>query len=305
MGDAGTPSPGLPAPRSLRMLIAARAPPSASRPSPACPPPPPSAAPHPGHLAAGTGEPAAVEDRCSGGTRRPDRAESDGRYAFSHAIVARCLYEEIEPAARGSCTGASANSSRQPSCSPARPATQLAHHWWRAEPGDRQRATRYCAEAGEAALRSYDHELAASWFERALERRGEDREDVELCDLLIGLGVALRYTNQERSRECLLRAARLADRLGEVDRLVAAALANHRGFVSQVGASTASAPRCCDAPENGSTEAARVGPGARPARARADLHRAGRPRRSLAESALVAARRSGDRRVLAQSWCVA
>ncbi len=307
MGDLGTSSPpGQPAPRSLRMLIAARAH-ALGEPAFACL----SAAAAlgraftPADLAAGTGaDLEAVEDSLRAAERAGlVAAESDSRCAFSHAIVAHCLYEEIEPAARGKLHrrfGELLEAEPELLAGEGR-STQLAHHWWRAEPGDRERAIRYCAEAGEIALRGNDHELAASWFERALERRGEDREDVELCDLLTGLGVALRYTNQERSRECLLRAARLADRLGEVDRLVAAALANNRGFVSQVGGfdreRAAMLRRAGERLDGSGPESALVL--AQLARELTFTDEVDR-RRWLAESALVAARKSGDRRVLAQ-----
>ncbi|MEZ5077443.1 MAG: AAA family ATPase [Solirubrobacterales bacterium] len=259
----------------------------------------------PAQLAAGTGlDIGSIEESLRAAERAGlVTAEDDGRYAFSHAIVSHCLYEELEPAARGKLHrrfGEQLEAEPELLAGEGRSA-QLAHHWWRAEPGDRERATRYCAEAGEEALRSYDHELAASWFERALERRGEDREDVELCDLLTGLGIALRYTNQERSRECLLRAARLADGLDAVDRLVAAALANHRGFVSQVGGFDrergAMLRRAGERLEGRGPEAALVL--AQLALELTFTDQVDR-RRWLAESALVAARKSGDRRVLAQ-----
>ena len=307
MGDIGAPSPPDPStPRSLRMLISTRAH-ALGEPAFACL----SAAAAfgrafaPADLAAGAGVGAeAVEESLRVAERAGlVAAGSDGRYAFSHAIVAHCLYEEIEPAARGKLHrrfGEQLEAEPKPHAGEGRSA-QLAHHWWHAEPGDRERAARYCAEAGEAALRSYDHELAASWFERALERRGEDRHDVKLCDLLTGLGVALRYTNQERSRECLLRAARLADRLGEVDRLVAAALANHRGFVSQVGGfdreRAAMLRRAGERLDGSGPESALVL--SQLALELTFTDQADR-RRWLAESALAAARKSGDRRVLAQ-----
>ncbi len=306
-GDVGAPSDSTPpAPRSLRMLIATRAHElgklafASLSAAAAC-----GRAFAPADLAAATGVDAAAVGES---LRAAERAglvtvESDGRYAFSHAIVAHCLYEEIEPATRGKLHrrfGEQLEAEPDLLAGEGRSA-QLAHHWWRAEPADRERATRYCAEAGEAALRSYDHQLAASWFERALERRGEGHDDVELCDLLIGLGVALRYTNQERSRDCLLRAARLADRLGEVDRLVAAALANHRGFVSQVGGFDrergAMLRRAGERLDGNGPESALVL--AQLALEMTFTDQVDR-RHWLAESALLAARKSGERRVLAQ-----
>lgn len=305
--DLEAPSPpGQRAPRSLRMLIASRAhalgePAFACLSAAAAFARPFAAA----HLVAGTGLGADAVDESLRAAERAGLIAADlgGRYAFSHAIVAQCLDEEIEPAARGELHrrfGERLEAEPELLAGESRSA-QLAHHWCRAEPADRERAARYCAEAGEAAVRDHDHELAASWFERALERRGEDHEDVELCDLLTGLGVALRYTNQERSRECLLRAARLADRLGEVDRLVAAALANHRGFVSQVGGfdreRAAMLRRAGERLDGGGPEAALVL--AQLALELTFTDQVDR-RRWLAGSALVAAREAGDRRVLAQ-----
>ncbi len=307
MGDVASPSPAdAPAPRSLRMLIAARAH-ALGEQAFACL----SAAAvfgrafAPADLAAATGVGVeAVEEALWAAERAGLVATGgDGRYVFSHAVVAHCLYEEIGPAARGKLhrrLGEQLEADPELLAGEGR-STQLAHHWWRAEPGDRERATRYCAEAGEAALRGYDHELAASWFERALERRGEDRDDVELCDLLIGLGVSLRYTSQERSRECLLKAARLADGLDQVDRLVAAALANHRGFVSQVGGfdreRAAMLRRAGERLDGSGPESALVL--AQLAQELTFTDQVDR-RHWLAESALSAARKSGDRRVLAQ-----
>ena len=54
-------------------------------------------------------------------------------------------------------------------------------------------------------------------------------------DLAIGLGTAQRQTGDPAFRDTLLDAARRAADLGDTDRLVAAALANDRGFFSTVG----------------------------------------------------------------------
>ncbi|NLT07012.1 MAG: AAA family ATPase, partial [Solirubrobacterales bacterium] len=146
-----------------------------------------------------------------------------GGWTFTHAIVARCLYEELHPVTRGrlhrrlaetlEAAGAGESADR---------AGELALHWRRADPPDDGRAARYCAVAGAAALDRYDHGVAAGWFEQALELRdrGGGAPDAGRCDLLIGLGKALRFADQERSREVLLEASRLADALDDVDRLV-------------------------------------------------------------------------------------
>jgi len=310
-GDAG-PAPDHP-PRSLRMLIAARGhalgEPANDHLSVAavC-----GRRFDPALIAAALGVDAAPVVASMDRAERAGLIEIDpagGDCTFSHEIVAHCLYEEIGAGRRGSlhrkiaealeaiaqCAGAEANAGEL--------AGELAQHWRHAEPPDEARAERWCAEAGELALQSYDHEVAARWFEAALElRESTDGEsDGERCDLLIGLGQALRFSNQERSREFLLEAARLADRLDEVDRLVRAVLANQRGFVSHVGSFDrergAMLRRAAERIGEPSPELALV-------LAQLALELTFSPqvkrRRRLAERALETARAAGDDRVVAQ-----
>ncbi len=227
---------------------------------------------------------------------------TDGSYAFAHAIVARCLYEELSPARRGELHRHVAEALEAGDDD--RLAGRLAHHWRRAEPPDRQRAAHWCAVAGRQALRGHDHETAAGWFEQALALREEtaaEERGAEHCDLLIDLGTALRFADQERSREYLLAAARLADDLDDVERLTRAALANNRGFVSHVGGLDrergAMLGRAAERLDANRPEAALV-------LAQMALELTFSPqverRRWLADRALEAARAGGDRRILAQ-----
>jgi DNA-binding CsgD family transcriptional regulator/tetratricopeptide (TPR) repeat protein len=311
MGDAGEASldgPAAPTPRSLRMLIAAR-----------------------GHDLGGDAyshisaaavcgrnfdprtvaaalevEPAAFAESIA----RAERAglisidPSDGGCAFTHAITARCLYEEVGPARRGwlhrrlAETLAAAGRGGSPDS-----AGEIARHWRRADPPDEPRAARYCAIAGARALDRYDHGVAAEWFEQALELhdRSGGGSGADRCDLLIGLGKALRFRDQERSRAILLEAGRLADSLDDVDRLIEATLANHRGFVSIVGGYDrergAMLRRTAERIADSGPELALV-------LAQLALELTFSPqvqrRRRLAEQALAAARASGDQRVVAQ-----
>ena len=249
-------------------------------------------------------EPTAVRDSL----RSAERAgllvagTTDGDYAFAHAIVARCLYEELPAARRGELHRHTAEA-LEAEAGDGR-ASRLAHHWRRAEPPDRHRAARWCAVAGRQALRGHDHEIAAGWFQQALSLRkeapGEER-GTEYCDLLIDLGTALRFADQERSREYLLAAARLADDLDDAERLTRAALANNRGFVSHVGGLDrergAMLSRAAERLDANRPEAALV-------LAQLALELTFSPqverRRWLADRALEAARSGGDRRILAQ-----
>jgi DNA-binding CsgD family transcriptional regulator len=229
---------------------------------------------------------------------------ADGGCAFAHAIVARCLYEEVGPVRRGRLHRRLAQAlEAQPDGGSPDLAGEIARHWRRAEPPDDDRAATLCATAGAQALDRYDHGVAADWYEQALElrQRAGDRDGVDRCDTLIGLGKALRFSDQERSRAILLEAGRLADELGDVDRLVEATLANHRGFVSLVGGYDrergAMLRRTAERMTDRGPELALV-------LAQLALELTFSPqverRRRLAEQALAAARASGDQRVIAQ-----
>jgi len=308
-GGAGTLEAGIATPRSLRMLIGARAHALGAETH--------------RHLSAAavcgrTFDPRLVAavldepgDALAASIRRAEHAglivsvPDGGGATFTHAIVARSLYEELDPAVRGRLHRQLAETLEAESAgrSPER-AGELALHWRRADPPDPERAVRYCASAGTVALERYDHGVAAGWFEQALELRDGTggAPDAERCDLLIGLGKALRFADQERSRVVLLEASRLADSLDDVDRLVEATLANHRGFVSHVGGFDRERGAMLRRTAERMSE---TGPRLALVLAQLALELTFSPqqvdrRRRLAERALAVARSSGDKRVIAQ-----
>ena len=79
---------------------------------------------------------------------------------------------------------------------------------------------------------------ALRYFTQATELLGQvdDPDPVLALDLAIGLGTAQRQTGDPAFRDTLLDAAHRAADFGDTERLVAAALANNRGFYSAVGA---------------------------------------------------------------------
>ena len=163
---------------------------------------------------------------------------TSGEYAFGHALTRRCLYEELDAPTRGELhrrtaiameAAAEAGASVQPG--------EIAHHWERAEPGDEQRAGKWALRAAEQALASFDPGAAVRWYERALEldERRRPPDQARRCDLLLGLGAALRLDGRARFREVLLEAAHQAVELDDPTRLASATLTNTRGFVSAIG----------------------------------------------------------------------
>jgi DNA-binding CsgD family transcriptional regulator len=154
---------------------------------------------------------------------------------FTHAITARSLSDEIGAAARADLHERIARALEELEGDSADPAL-LARHWEQAGAGNEGHASALYAKAGDRALRAYDHERALLCFQQALSLHNRAGDDpLRRCDLLIGLGRAMRFSGGTEYREILLEAARLADKLDDSTRLAEAALANHRGFVSLVG----------------------------------------------------------------------
>ena len=95
----------------------------------------------------------------------------------------------------------------------------------------------YARRAGEAALAALAPDDAVRYFSQALELAGQgvSVDPAGHIDLLLGLGTAQSQAGIAAYRETLLEVARRARALGDTDRLVAAALANNRGWFSSMG----------------------------------------------------------------------
>ena len=159
-----------------------------------------------------------------------------GRYNFAHALIQHTLYEDLghNRRARGHRQVAEALEDLCGDRTEAR-VGELARHWTCAtEPIDLARAIGYSKQAGDAALSALAPGDALSYYAQALDLSGQvgDADPVLEIDLAIGLGTAQRQTGDPASRETLLTAARRAADLDDTNRLVAAALANDRGYTS-------------------------------------------------------------------------
>ena len=159
-----------------------------------------------------------------------------GRYSFAHALIQQTLYEDLGHNRR-------ARSHRQVAealedlCGdrPGERVGELARHWTCAtQPLDLAKAIGYSKQAGDAALGALAPGDALRYYAQALDLYPQvaDPDPVLGIDLAIGLGTAQRQTGDAASRETLLTAARQAADLGDTNRLVAAALANDRGYTS-------------------------------------------------------------------------
>jgi hypothetical protein len=225
-----------------------------------------------------------------------------GGLAFNHPLVERALYEGLGPRHRGALhrSMAEAMESRGREAD----APEIARHWAEAAPEDPERACAWAARAGQYALDHFDASAAVEWYGRALKlRQACGSDEAGRCELLVGLGAAQRQHGGPEFRDTLLEAARLAERLGSDELLIAAVLLNNRGFASTFGG--------VDAERVAMLEAALRAAGEADTRERAlllatlgveltysgDLER----RVEMSSEAVAIARRLGDRSALATS----
>jgi DNA-binding winged helix-turn-helix (wHTH) protein/tetratricopeptide (TPR) repeat protein len=161
--------------------------------------------------------------------------DTAGRFAFTHAIVARTLYAELNPTARAITHQAVAEALERRSDLSGERAGEIARHWIHAlAPQNRVKAAEHAQRAGDYALAHLAPDEAVTWYGRALELIPAG-DSARRCEIMVGLGTAQRQAGDPAHRESLLEAGRLAIDLGNDDLLVRAALANNRGDVSQFG----------------------------------------------------------------------
>ena len=157
-------------------------------------------------------------------------------YSFAHALVEHALYEVQTPARRVRAHRLVAEAIEE-ACG-ADPGVRVGGYDTTTRqattPGGAGKAIAYARAAGERALAQLAPSDALRWYEQALGLLDHDAGDERLrAALLVGLGNAQRQTGHPAYRETLLDAGRLAEEVGDTDTLVAAVLANGRGFYSQ------------------------------------------------------------------------
>ncbi|HEX4466322.1 MAG TPA: AAA family ATPase, partial [Solirubrobacteraceae bacterium] len=168
-----------------------------------------------------------------------ESAERAGRFTFTHALVEHALYEDLGTTRRARLHQRLAEAlEEQCGDDPGERVGELARHWAAAGASTTSnKALHYTQRAAERALEKLAPDEAVRWYRQAVQlceqAPGETRS--QRCDLLIGLGEAQRQTADPEHRRTLLDAAALAQDLGDADRLCSAALANNRGWTSQIG----------------------------------------------------------------------
>jgi len=169
-----------------------------------------------------------------------ESSDTPGHYSFSHALIQHTLYEDLGPTRRSRAHRQVAEALEELcGVNPGARVGELARHWTLATaPVDLGKAIEYSRQAGDAALRALAPSDALRYYERASELFGHsDIDDPVLAiDLAIGRGTAQRQVGEPAFRDTLFGAARQAISISDTPKLVAAALATHRGLFSNFGA---------------------------------------------------------------------
>ncbi|MDJ0788498.1 MAG: AAA family ATPase [Myxococcota bacterium] len=162
----------------------------------------------------------------------PGRAP--GTHRFSHMLVRDVLFAEVAPEERPALhEAAGAALERLHRSDPGAWLPVLAYHFAEAIPKvGAEKALRYAREASADALHRLAYEEAVEHGQRALAIAEEhDAEDATRCEILLALGDAQgRACRRPEGTKTLLRAARMARRIGAATHLAEAALRFAPGF---------------------------------------------------------------------------
>ena len=168
-----------------------------------------------------------------------EQLDGAGSYSFAHALIQHTLYEDMGATRRAVVHRQVAEAIEQlPGPLRRDRSSELAHHWLHSgRPEDLGKALDCSRNAADAALRSLAPADALHLFRQAIDvydAIGVSDPSTEI-DLAIGMGTAQRQSGDPEFRSTLLDAAHHAARLGDIDRLVVAMLANDRGRCSKFG----------------------------------------------------------------------
>ena len=165
--------------------------------------------------------------------------DATGRFGFRHALVQQTFYQDLGHTRRRTLHLRIADAIEGSDADRDERAAEVAQHLVAADDlADGDRTLEACRRAGDHSLEMLAPDEAVRWFTQAIELAGSRApvDDATLAALHVSLGDAERQAGVPSFRETLLEAARLAPAGPGGDALViAAALANNRGFASASG----------------------------------------------------------------------
>ncbi|BBX72114.1 AAA family ATPase [Mycobacterium shinjukuense] len=179
---------------------------------------------------------AVLESAVAGSVLR-ESPQSPGRFMFAHALINHTLYEDLGRTRRARLHTRIAQAIEDTAGgSIDERLDELAYHWARGQAASFGKAISYARRAGERALAHLAPDQALRWFTQALEELATAGEvsAADRCDLMTLIGEAQRQSGDPGYRETLLAAGDIASRMGDGERMAKAAIANTRGWLSNV-----------------------------------------------------------------------
>jgi DNA-binding CsgD family transcriptional regulator len=156
-------------------------------------------------------------------------AEGGWGFGFRHPLIHESLYASVGRVERARLHARVATALEDISSATAADVVQLAYHYLSAGPfGDPAKAVKYAREAGAQAVRQGAWQDAARHLEQALTAVSPALPDADgiRCDVLVELGYARRSGGMIReAQRAFNESISLADRIGDQDRVLAAAVA--------------------------------------------------------------------------------
>ena len=181
----------------------------------------------------------ALEPALAAGVVRDEGAVD--RFRFSHALVRDAVYAGLSPSrrARRHAAVAGALDARAAAGRTTDVRSETAWHWLAAGPAHARRAWQAAQLAAASATAVHAHEDAAGLLAAALRAAEQDGElqPLERYDLLMARAHACRWAGDvDAVREALDAAVEEAERLGDVERVAAAAITTTQGMLWTSGA---------------------------------------------------------------------
>ncbi|MCV7123687.1 ATP-binding protein [Mycobacterium lacus] len=180
---------------------------------------------------------AVLESAVAGSVLR-ESPQGLGRFVFEHALINHTLCEDLSRTRRARLHTRIAQAIEDVAGDNIdERLSELAYHWAAAGPAaSAGKAIAYARRAGERALAQLAPDEALRWFTRALKQlaTGCDVSEADRCDLMILLGEAQCQTGEPAYRDTLLAAGDIASCIGDAERMAKAAIANTRGWLSNV-----------------------------------------------------------------------
>jgi class 3 adenylate cyclase len=159
-------------------------------------------------------------------------SQVDG-FAFTHVLVRRTLYDELNPARRALMHERVGTALEELTAErPDQRIDELAHHWMAAATNaeNAKKAISFARQAGDHALVGLAFEPAAEYYQQALTllERHDRGADLMRCELLIALGDAQRRAGDAGYRETVAEAVQIARSTGDAKHFALAVLGSAR-----------------------------------------------------------------------------